>query len=375
MIQFSHESDRPLFQGALQFARAQVKRLIEAHPDFYPMYTMSGKWRHEGPAWTHWCDGFLPGMMWLFFKHLGADDPESRFWFEQAIRYSKPLESRKSDSDVHVLGFIFSSTYHRWYQFTRDQDVRDVVIQAGRTLAQRYNDVGQYLRSFVAEDSIFIDIMMNVGIIFYAARECNDKRLRDIAVRHCVTTRKFLVRSDGSTAHEGIFDIETGEFLRQTTQQGFRGDSCWSRGLTWALYGFSVAYEYSRDPRFLETSEACADYYITNTPGDGVPPWDFNAPLENRSLIDTSAAAIAAAGLLRLCRQCGDAMKGHFYWSTAIHILRTLCTKYIASNDPEWEGVLKSGVYHLHKGLGVDESVMWGEYYFVEALEDALRML
>ena len=182
---------------------------------------------------------------------------------------------------------------------------------------------------------MFIDIMMNVGLSSTRRARCNDKRLRDIAVRHCLTTRRVLVRGDGSTAHEGIFDLETGEFLRQTTQQGFRGDSCWSRGLAWALYGFATSYEYSRDPRFLQTAEACADYYITHTPADGVPPWDFNAPPENRTLLDTSAAAIAASGLLRLCRLVTDPMKGHFYWSTAIQILRTLCTKYLATKDPE----------------------------------------
>ena len=375
MIQFIYESDKELFESAFRFAQKQVKRLIETYPDFYPMYTVSGAWKHAGPAWTHWCDGFLPGMMWLFVRHLGSADAESEYWTEQAIRYSKPLEPRKNDRDVHDLGFIFFSTYYRWYRMTRDPAIREVVIQAGRTLAKRFNENGQYLRSFVAEDSIFIDIMMNVGIIFYAARETNDKRLRDVAVRHCITTRRYLVRGDGSTAHEGIFNLETGEFLRQSTQQGFRGDSCWSRGLTWSLYGFTTSYEYSRDPRFLHTAEACADYYITHTPADGVPPWDYNAPPENRSLVDSSAAAIAAAGLLRLCRHIGDPMKGHFYWSTAIHILRTLCTDYLAASDPKWGGVLKGGVYHLHKGLGVDESVMWGEYFFTEALEEALRIL
>ncbi|MCU1294309.1 MAG: unsaturated glucuronyl hydrolase [Bryobacterales bacterium] len=375
MIQFVHDSDRDLFENAIQFAQKQVRGVIDKYPDFYPMYTEGGKWQHEGAAWTHWCDGFFPGMMWLFYKHLGPEKPESRFWFEQAIRYSKPLEPRKMDGEVHDLGFIFMSTYYRWYQFTRDQAIKEVVLQAGKTMAQRFNEDGQYLRSFVAEDSLFIDIMMNIGIVFYAARECNDRRLRDIAVRHCNTTRRFLVRGDGSTAHEGIFDLQTGEFLRQSTQQGFRGDSCWSRGLGWSLYGFSTAYEYSRDPRFLKTAEDAADYYITYTPANGIPPWDYNAPLESRALVDTSAAAIAASGLLRLCRLIPDPMKGHFYWSTAVDILRTLCNKYLAESDPGREGVLKSGVYHIHKGLGVDESVMWGEYFFVEALEEAVRVM
>jgi unsaturated chondroitin disaccharide hydrolase len=375
VIQFIYESDRELFENAIGFAQSQVRKLVERHADFYPMYTEGGKWKHEGAPWTHWCDGFLPGMMWLFYRHLGPDKPDAKYWMEQAVRYTKPLEPRKTDRDVHDLGFIFLSTYYRWYQFTRDPAIKEVVLQAGKTLALRYKEAGQYLRSFVAEDSLFIDIMMNVPIIFYAARECNDKRLRDIAVRHCITTRRVLVRGDGSTAHEGIFDTDTGEFLRQSTQQGYRDDSCWSRGLAWALYGFSTAYEYSRDPRFLHTSENCADYYITHTPGDGVPPWDYNAPPENRSLLDTSAGAIAASGLLRLCRQIPDPMKGHLYWSTGIQILRSLCSKYLASADANWEGVLKGGVYHLHKGLGVDESVMWGDYFLVEALEEALRVM
>lgn len=339
------------------------------------MYTKDGKWKHEGPAWTHWCDGFLPGMMWLFHKRLENGNGASDFWLKQAIRYTKPLEPRKFDRDVHDLGFIFLSTYYRWYQLTKDPALNDVLIEAGRTMSLRFREKGQYLRSFVAENSLFIDIMMNVGIIFYAARETGDKRLRDIAVRHALTTRRVLVRGDGSTAHEGIFDTETGEFLKQTTQQGYRGDSCWSRGLAWALYGFGTCYEYSRDPRFLETAEACADFYIMHTPADGVPPWDFGAPPESRKLLDTSAAAIAASGLLRLSRLLHDPVKGQFYWSAAMHILRSLCNKHLGKSDPAWEGVLKGGVYHMHKKLGVNESVMWGEYFFVEALENALRYL
>ena len=126
---------------------------------------------------------------------------------------------------------------------------------------------------------------------------------------------------------------------------------------------------------FLETAESCADYYITHCNSDGVPPWDFNAPPESRRLLDTSAAAIAASGLLRLCRLLQDPVKGHHYWSLAIRILRSLCEHHLAKKDKKWEGILKGGVYHLPKELGVDESVIWGEYFFVEALEQALQQL
>lgn len=375
MIQFELEGDRALFERTLEFAQHQVRNLITTYPDFYPMYTKNGKWKHDGPAWTHWCDGFLPGMMWIFVRRAGLGAPAADWWMQHAERYTRALEPRKLDRDVHDLGFIFMSSYYRWYRLTQKPELNDVLIQAGQTLSLRFKEKGGYLRSFVADNSLFIDIMMNVGIIFYAARETGDEMLREIAMRHSLTTRRVLVRGDGSTAHEGIFDLETGEFLRQSTQQGWRSDSCWSRGLAWSLYGFGTCYEYSRDPRFRETAEACADYYLAHSPADGVAPWDFQAPPDSRKLVDTSAAAIAAAGLLRLCRLVSDPMKGHLYWSSAITILRSLCQKHLADQTPGWEGILKGGVYHIHKNLGVNESVMWGEYFFVEALDAALRRL
>ncbi|HEY6340106.1 MAG TPA: glycoside hydrolase family 88 protein [Bryobacteraceae bacterium] len=361
-----------LFQQALQFAQKQVRKLVEKHPGLYPLYTQNGRWRHDGPAWTNWCDGFLPGLMWIFYKSSARESAEGKFWLENAIRYTKPLEPRKTDSDLHDLGFLFFSTYYRWYRITHDPALREVLLEAGRTLARRFQEKGQYLRSFLGENSLSIDIMMNVGVVFYAARETGDRRLYDIALRHSLTTRRVLVRGDGSTAHEGIFDTDTGEFLRQATHQGYRGDSCWSRGLAWAMYGFTMAYEYSGDARFLDTAQSCADFYIAHCLSDGIPPWDLNAPAENRMLLDTSAAAIFAAGLLRLRRLAPDAMKGHFYWSVAVRILRSLCEKQLAKSDPAWEGILKGGVYHVPNGLGVDESVMWGEYFFCEALERLL---
>jgi unsaturated chondroitin disaccharide hydrolase len=373
VIQFYQDTDRDLFQNAMNYARRQVHSLVERHPDFYPMYTVDGKWKHGREAWTHWCDGFFPGMMWIIYGQQ-PQGPEAGFWREQAIRYSRPLEPRKLDRNVHDLGFIFMSTYYRWYQFTPDPALRDVLIQAGRTMSLRFKEKGQYLRSFVSEDSLFVDIMMNVGIIFYAALETGDPTLMDVAMRHTLTSRRVLVRGDGSTAHEGLFDLGTGEFLKQTTHQGFRGDSCWTRGLAWALYGFGTCYGYTRDPRFLQTAEACADFYIQNAPVNGVPPWDFDSPEETRGLLDTSAAAITASGLFQLAKLSHDVTKGMLYRNVARFVVATLCREHLGSGDDSWEGVLKGGVYHLHKGLGVNESVMWGEYFFLEALDKAMRL-
>jgi unsaturated chondroitin disaccharide hydrolase len=373
VISLESTNQRSLFEHALEFAGRQIGNLVERYPDFYPMYTKEGRWKHELPAWTHWCDGFLPGMMWILGAREAPGSERAGWWRELAIRYSRPLEPRQFDRGVHDLGFIFMSAYYRWLQLTGDPALKSVLIQAGHTLGRRFKEKGEYLRSFVADDSLFIDIMMNAGIVFYAARETRDEQLRDIAMRHCLTTRRVLVRGDGSTAHEGLFDLETGEFLRQSTQQGFRGDSCWSRGLAWALYGFGTSYSYSGDPRFLRTAEACADFYLAHTPTDGVPPWDYDAPPESRALVDTSAAAIAASGLLQLSKLSADPARGRLYDAAARRVLETLCSDHLAESHPAWEGILKGGVYHIHKKLGVNESVMWGEYFFVEALDRALE--
>ncbi|MGE5608482.1 MAG: glycoside hydrolase family 88 protein [Bacillota bacterium] len=365
---------------ALNLAQNQVRKLIRNHPGFYPLYTDKGKWKHDKPAWTRWCDGFLPGMMWLFLESGTADNPQ--FWRSKAEEYSRTLEERKEDREVHDLGFLFfHGTYKRWYEATLRESkpghsLQDVVVRAGQVLAMRFKEKGQYLRSFISDESLFIDIMMNVGVIFYAAKQLGDANLMRIAMQHCLTTRRTIVRGDGSTSHEGIFDLQTGEFLRQTTHQGYRGDSCWSRGLAWSLYGFGTCYELTGDARFLNTAEANALFYLEHTPNDGIPPWDYDAPAEGKlscSQPDSSAAAIAAVGLFNLAKLSPDRVRAMSYRDAALRIVETLTRPpYLASDDPLWEGILKRGVYHIHKGLGVDESVMWGEFFFVEALTKAL---
>jgi len=354
-------------EAALDFAQQQVRSLITSHPDYFPMFTEGGRWLHGKEAWTNWCEGFLPGMMWMFARRTG--DP---FWRERAEHYSRLIEHRKLDRTVHDLGFLFWSTYRRWHEWEGNAEAKTVVITAGQTMGLRFNERGRYLRSFVGPESTFIDIMMNVGIMFYAAHETGDADLLRKVTEHCLTTRRFLVRGDGSTAHEGIFDLRTGEFLRQSTHQGWRGDSSWARGQAWALYGFGTAYRFTRDERFLDVARRCADFYILRTPPHGVPPNDWEEPDPPRAY-ESSAAAIAASGMLQLAALVPDPSACERYTNYARTILSTLLTpEFLAVETPGWEGILKHGVYHERRKLGVDESVMWGEYFFVEALDKLL---
>ena len=360
------------YLSALEFAERQVAALVERHPDFFPIYTVGGKWHHTGERWTDWTGGFLAGMMWQF--HVRSGDSA---WRRRAEHYSKLLEHRQLDRNVHDLGFIFLNTYLPWYRLSGEAALNDVLIQAGRTLARRFIESGQYLCSFVGLDSLFIDIMMNVPLVFYAAREAGDAELRRIALAHCRTTRNWLVRPDGSTAHEGKFDLRSGEFLGQSTHQGLSAESTWARGLAWSMYGFSQVFALTGMEEFLDVARHNAAFWIAHLPADRVPYWDFDAdlsqPLPWGPQKDSSAAAIAASGLLDLARQTRDPEAADGYRRTALEMLDALTDpEYLASQTPGWEGILKHGVYHTKKGLGVDESVMWGEYFFVETLTKIL---
>jgi unsaturated chondroitin disaccharide hydrolase len=334
------------------------------------MYTVGGKWKHAGEAWTNWCEGFLGGQLWLIYAH-----DQDTWWQEKAKHYSKLIEHRKTDRDVHDLGFLFWPTWKRWFDLTNDPAVREVVVEAGQTLALRFKEKGQYLRSFVSDGSLFIDIMMNVGIIFYAAQVTGDPDLWRKAIQHSLTTRRYLVRGDGSTAHEGVFDTETGLFLRQSTHQGWRDDSSWARGTAWALYGFGTVYRFTGDPRFLQTAQACANFYIEHTPNHGICPNDWMEP-DPGLLYESSAAAIAASGMFQLAKLAGDPAHSRLYHDYALRIVDTLTgPEFLAIDTPGWEGILKHATYHERKQLGVDESVMWGDYFLLEAVSQAIEGL
>ncbi len=364
----------PGVRAAFDFAQTQVERLTQSMPGAYPMYTVNGTWNHSGENWTNWCEGFLPGMMWLFAARDGAEA-----WRAKAEEYTRPLAERQHDRNVHDLNFVLGSSFGRWYALDPEPWINDILITAGRTMGLRFKEKGQYLRSFVSDDSLFIDIMMNVGIVWRAALETNDEALLALARAHCATTRRVLVRGDGSTAHEGLFDLETGEFLRQTTHQGYRGDSCWVRGLAWSLYGFGTSYRWSQEPVWLATAQANADFFIAQPltadgGATGVTPYDFDAP-DGQRPVDTSGSAIGASGLLQLAELTTDAERAEAYRTAALRLIEPLLAPpYLGAGDPAFEGILSQQIYHLDKGLGVGGACMFGEHFFVEALDRVLAL-
>jgi unsaturated chondroitin disaccharide hydrolase len=358
---------------AFEFAERQVRALVTTRPGLMPTYTEAGHWVLEGDPWApSWAGGFLTGMMWILAERTGDS-----WWREQAQKYCLLLEPRKNDTGTHDIGFVLDPSWGRWYELDPTPLAREVLVQGGRTMAGRLQQAGGYLSTWVDPGSTFIDVMMNVGVIFRAAELSGDDGLREIALRHCLTSRRYLVRGDGSTLHEGWFDTTTGEFLRASTHQGWRSDSSWARGQAWAVYGFAVAYGYTRDARLLDAACRAADYYIEHTPDHGVPPNDWLDP-EPALPWEASAAACAAAGMLRLAEGqeqiAGDPQAAGRYRRYGLTVLATLrSTEFIAVDTPGWEALVRHATYHQDTKLAIDESVMWGDYYFVEALERLSR--
>jgi unsaturated chondroitin disaccharide hydrolase len=350
---------------AFDFAKKQVRALVTGAPGRMPTYTEDGRWVFDTDPWAPaWSGGFLTGMMWAFARRTGE-----HWWREQAERYSLMLEPRKDDAGTHDVGFVLEPSWGRWFDLDRTEHTRQVLIEGGRTMARRLQSTGGYLSTWVDPGSTFIDVMMNVGIILRAAEYANDTRLREIALTHCRTSRRHLMRGDGSTVHEGWFDTATGEFLRSATHQGWRSDSTWARGQAWAIYGFTTAYRHTGEADLLDAARRAADYYIAHTPAAGIPPNDWLDPAPAEPW-EASAAAIAAAGMLHLAAALRGDPAATGYRRYGLTIVATLrSTEFIAADTAGWQGILRHATYHRRRGLGVDESVMWGEYYFVEALE------
>ena len=351
-------------EEAMSVAAGQVRRLIDAHPDQIPIYTHGGHWHFDDDSWAPvWTGGFLAGMMWIFAERTG--DP---FWREQAERYSRLIEPRKLDTGTHDIGFLFTPSWGRWHAAAPSDATRDVLVQAGRTMAGRFNKAGKYLRTWVDAGSTFIDVMMNVGIIYQAAALSGETALADIATAHVVTSRRFLVRGDASVVHEGWFDPDSGEYLRAATHQGHRSDSSWVRGQAWAIYGFGTAFQWTGDSRFLDTARRCADLYIRQVGTDYVGPNDWCEPVPEFPY-EASGASITASAMLQLAELLGPD-RGAQYREYGRGIVARLSTpEFLGSAEEGWEGIIKHSTYHRRENIGVDESVMWGDYYYVEALD------
>ncbi|TSC71742.1 MAG: unsaturated glucuronylhydrolase [Parcubacteria group bacterium Gr01-1014_38] len=347
-----------------RFAGAQLTRAAQTlRPTQYPITTdSSGKWKTMNAS--GWTSGFFPGSLWLLYEQS-----KNPVWKARAQTWQRHLEREKTSRGTHDLGFMLFTSFGNGHRLTGDDRYRRVLLTAAGSLATRYNPVVGAIKSWEskpAEFPVIIDSLMNLELLFWASTHGGQSAWRDLAIQHARRVRRDHVRPDGSTYHVVTYHPATGAVIKKSTAQGKSDESTWSRGQAWGLYGFTVVYRETGDRSFLQTARKLADYFLANLPSDAVPSWDFRAT-SAREPKDSSAAAIAASGLLELARLELDASRRTRYFSAAERILSLLSSPaYLAKGTPS-RALLLHGTYNKNAG-DFDTGTIWGDYYFLEAL-------
>ncbi len=324
-----------------------------------------------------WTNGFFPGSLWYMYDLTG--DPS---FLSLATTWTEPLSSQAFNTVFADHAFVILDSFGHAYRLTDNFIYKLTVLEAAGSLADKYSEIVGCTRSwswgswaYPPKFTVTIDNMMNIRILFWSARNDGSASHYDMAVSHAYKTRENHVRSDGSTYHVVVYNEDTGAVWYKTTHQGYSAASTWSRGQAWALYGFTYAYRETNDPNFLDTAKLVADYFVDNLPEDYVPYCDFEAPEIPDIEQDSSAAAIAASGLLELCTLVDDPVYEEKYYNAAKNILTSLCTRngdggclaQDTDGNPTSPSILKRGC--VAYGFRRDErGLTYGDYFFIEAL-------
>jgi len=325
-------------------------------------------------AWTYsdiynWRSGFWPGVEWYLFESTKDD-----YWKQQAEKATAML-SGILDKPVanHDLGFQFYCSYGNGYRLTGNPAYKQILLRAADSLATLFNPnvgtilswPGRYAELGTPHNTI-IDNMMNLELLFWAAKNGGDKLLYDIAVKHATTTMKNHFRDDFSTFHVLLYDKKTGKLMKGITHQGYADSSMWARGQAWAIYGFTMAYRETGNREFLQTAINASDIYLKRLPKDKIPYWDFDDPAIPNTPRDASAAAIVASALLELSTLCDDESMKKKYWNSASAMLQELASDRYMSNGIN-HAFLLHATGNKPANKDVDVSIIYADYYLLEA--------
>lgn len=398
-----------------------------------PVFTVNGKYITRG--WTEWTQGFQYGSAILQFDATG----DTAFLKSGRDNTVKKMSPHISHVGVHDHGFNNISTYGNLHRLMMEgkipqnkweRNFYELALKAsGAVQANRWSKTGDggFIYSFNGPHSLFVDTIRSCRVLMIA--HClghylpgeNDIRISLLkrAISHLVSTAKYSVYYNegrdnydewGRTAHETVFNPEDGNFRCPNSQQGYTGFSTWTRGLAWAMLGFAEELEIldiMDDDDFnagiskrelieilLKAARATCDFYIKQTPVDGIPYWDTGAPglvnlkdylnepadpYNDFEPVDSSAAAIGVQGLLRLGHYLnfhGRSDDGNRFWQAGLTVASRLLETPYLSIDPKHHGILLHSVYHrpngwdyIHEGYKIpcNESAMWGDYHMRES--------
>ncbi len=362
------ERVKELLIKKMAYGREEARKV-----DFLPYTVREGKWApgNDGLAW--WTNGFWGASMWQMYLMCGDEE-----FKKEAIRCEEMLDGVIWDYEKlhHDVGFMWNLTSGVNYRLTGNEDSRRRWMTAAGVLAGRYNPNG-FIRAWNGKRRpgwAIIDCMMNIPMLYRVGACLDDPRFKLIAMNHADTNMKHFIRPDGSSNHIVIFDPQNGEMLENPRGQGYESGSSWSRGQSWALYGFVLSYIHTGEQRYLDTAKRVAHYFIANVQDDWIPACDFRAPLEP-VVKDNCAGAIAACGLLELAKIVPENEK-RIYQTAAEKLLIAMeekCADW--SEDTPAIFTMCTGSYHANDH---HIQMVYADYFFIEAVNkllDAKAML
>lgn len=334
-----------------------------------------------------WTPGFFPGSLWYAYE-FSRDSSMKR----EAIEWTEKLEPLKDFTEHHDLGFMMYCSFGNAYRLTGKEVYKDYLVQAARSLSTRFDKKVGCIKSWNTFRSwhgtalyhfpVIIDNMMNLELLFFATKVTGDSSYYRTAITHANTTLKNQFRKDHSSYHVICYDTITGKAIAKETAQGYADNSTWARGQAWAIYGYTMTYRETKDPKYLKAAVGMADWYLNNKnlPADMIPYWDFNikdkgykpgvksyANQTSLDYRDASAAAITASGLFELSTYAGK--NGKRYRDAAIKMLHSLAgPDYKASEGQNGNFLLKHSVGSIPHQTEIDVPLVYADYYFLEAL-------
>lgn len=319
---------------------------------------------------TWWTNGFWGGLMWLMYQATKNID-----YRKAAEASEKHLDQAFLDFDQlhHDVGFMWHLTSGASYRITGNTDSRRRNLYAASILASRYNVDGDYITAWNGEGQIgysIIDCLMNLPLLYWASNEIETPRYRSIAIRHMNMALRDHIRADGSVNH--IVDHERHKVgVKQILAgQGYSPESCWSRGLAWAVYGSILAYIHLQKPEYLDCAMRTADYFIEKCSKTRyLPLVDFCAPPEP-VYYDSTAGVCAACGMLEIAK-CVSQEDARRYTEAAISILKA-CAEHFCDFDPSTDALVLMGSErypHNDYGFrGLHIPIVYGDFFFAEAI-------
>ncbi|HIT89363.1 MAG TPA: glycoside hydrolase family 88 protein [Candidatus Merdenecus merdavium] len=356
----------------IDFVLSKIRENIPTFYDKVP-WAASKNYVYEAKPNDYWTSSFWVGM--LFLAKEITESTEFDAVIDTQVKSFRERLDKNVELETHDIGFLYSLSAVADYKVNGNETSKQMAIDAADRLMTRYSEKAGIIQAWGNLDDIhengrmIIDCLMNLSLLYFASEMTGDDRYRIAATRHAKQTQKYIVRDNFTTYHTYFFDRQTGEAVRGETAQGFAHDSCWARGQAWGIYGFTLSYLHTGDYSFLETAEKIADYFLSRLPEDEVVYWDLVFGDGSDQERDSSAAAIAACGLLELAKQLPlSHPKRKYYEEKAVAIVQSLSSLYTTKESPNANGLLKHGVYDKNSNKGVDESMIWGDYYYFESL-------